>query len=334
MVLASVKKSVDAALTGRLLTAEELGALFSVPVLSEESFYIQFAARQMSEEAAGKAEVHGQVGVNSGLCPKNCEFCSFAASNKIFSAQRVETAERIIEQCKLLEKSGANAVYLMATATMKFEDFLKIGKTVRSHLRPETILVANTGDFDYQEALALKEAGFAGIYHAVRLGEGKVTRIEVKQRLGTFQAALQAGLKLGTCLEPVGPEHTIEELVEKTLITREARPVFSGAARRIPIPGTAMSEHGITSEARMALILAVVRLAMGYEVAGNCTHEPNVHGAVAGASLLWAEAGSNPRDTAEQTEASRGYDVTRCREIYKEAEWPVLDGPSKFFGRP
>ena len=69
---------------------------------------------------------------------------------------------------------------------------------------------------------------------------------------------------LGTCLEPVGTEHTIRELVQKTIITREANPVYSGAARRIPLPGTAMASHGMVSEARMAHILAVVRLALGY----------------------------------------------------------------------
>ena len=34
--------------------------------------------------------------------------------------------------------------------------------------------------------------------------------------------------------EPVGSEHTIEELVEKTIVTREAKPVYSGSAKRIP----------------------------------------------------------------------------------------------------
>jgi len=191
--------------------------------------------------------------------------------------------------------------------------------------------VANIGVFGYQEAIALKGAGFSGVYHAVRLGEGHSTRISMQKRLDSIAAVHKAGLKLGTCLEPVGPEHSLDELVEKTLITREAQPVFSGAMRRIPIPDTSLSSLGKISEARMAHIVAVVRLAVGYEVAGNCTHEPNVLGVTAGANLLWAEAGSNPRDTVNDTETSRGYDMARCREILSEADTEWLKGPSKIF---
>lgn len=327
-----IKSIVDKARTGRLITAVEIKELLSWPALSEESFYTQFAAREMNRDLNdGKAEIHGQVGVITGSCPCNCAFCSFAASNSIFKEQSVQPLAEIIAQCQALEKQGANAIYLMATANFAFTDFIQIAREVRRHLDKDSILVANIGDFGYQEAVALKEAGVAGIYHAVRLGEGQVTRIKVPQRLETIQAARRAGLKVGTCVEPVGPEHSLDEIVEKTVITREAGAVFSGAARRIPIPNTELSRYGIISEARMAQIVAVVNLATGYGIAGNCTHEPNVPGAMAGANLLWAEAGANPRDTVKHTENSRGFYVARCRDIYREAETPVLEGPSLLF---
>jgi len=101
--------------------------------------------------------------------------------------------------------------------------------------------------------------------------------------------------------------------------------------RRIPIPGTELSKHGIVSEAKMAYIVAVVRLAIGYNIIGNCTHEPNVISVAAGANLIWAETGSNPRDTEKETEGKRGMSVQQCRQIFKEAEWDVLSGQSKFF---
>ncbi|MEN6460732.1 MAG: radical SAM protein [Syntrophomonas sp.] len=326
------KKIVNGAQVGKELSPAEIKELLAFPVLSEESYYVQFAARQMNEEInGGQAEIHGQVGVNTAPCPGNCEFCSFAASNQVFRQHYVEPIEEIIARCLKLEKAGANAIYLMATANFSFEQFLSIGKTVRKYLQQETVLVSNTGDFGYGEAVALKEAGFNGIYHAVRLGEGEITRIPVEKRLQTMQAVRQAGLKLGTCVEPVGPEHSLDELVEKILLTREAGAVFSGAARRIPIPDTNLSNLGIVSEARMAQILAVVGLATGLKIPGNCTHEPNVHGVVAGANLLWAEAGSNPRDIVNDTENSRGFDVARCRQIFEDAETKVLSGPSRFF---
>ncbi len=143
----------------------------------------------------------------------------------------------------------------------------------------------------------------------------------------TIRHAKDAGLIVGTCVEPVGPEHSVEELVEKTIMTRDVNPVFSGAMRRVPIPDTKLAKYGIVSEARMAHILAAVRLALGYEIAGHCTHEPGVIAAASGgANLVWAETGSNPRDT----EGRRGRTVKDCRNILKEAEWDVLDGVSRF----
>ena len=133
------------------------------------------------------------------------------------------------------------------------------------------------------------------------------------------------------CVEPVGPEHSNEELAELILFTASIDPAYSGAARRISIPGTTMAAKGMISELRMAQIVAVTRLAMPRTVLGNCTHEPNVIGAAAGANLFWAESGSNPRDTETDTEGKRGMTVQDCRRLLQEAEWQVLDGPSKFY---
>jgi biotin synthase len=331
----NVKKIIDEAMNRRLLEAAEIKTLLALPANSEESFYARFAALQINQAVMdGKAEIHGQVGVNSGPCGRNCSFCSFAAANRLFKEQRVEATEEIIEKCVRLQAEGANAIYLMATATLNFPEFLDISSQVKKSLDPETVLVANIDDFGYPEAVALKEVGFSGVYHAVRLGEGHTTRIPLQKRLDTIAAAHKADLKVGTCLEPVGPEHSLDELVEKIIITREIHPAFSGAMRRTPISDTALSSWGKVSEARMAHIVAVVRLATGYEVAGNCTHEPNTLGVTASANLLWAEVGSNPRDTVIDTESGRGFDMARCRNILCEADIELLKGPSQMFAKP
>lgn len=331
-VASNIRRIVDRARAGKQLGPDEIGELFSVPLVSEESYYIQFVGREMSREASGgKAEIHAQIGIDNQACPNNCEFCSFAACNGVFKKPSIASLEEILERARDFEKNGANAILLMTTVAFPFEDFIVIAREVKRHLQEDTVLIANLPDFGYQEAMALKDAGVNGIYHAVRLGEGEVTRIEPAKRLNTIKAAKQAGLKVCTCLEPVGPEHTIEELVEKTLICRDIEPVFSGAGRRISVPGSRLERFGMVSEARMALYVAVVRLAMGYGAPLNCTHEPNVPAAIAGADIIWAEAGTNPRDTDQKTEKSRGFNVQRCRQIFKEAEWEVYEGPSQYF---
>ncbi len=328
-----IKKILEKALDGTVLTRDELSSLFRIPLFSEDSAMILSASRKKSETASnGLAEVHAQVGLNIAPCPKNCSFCSFAVKNKVFKSKIEISVDEAIVKAKQFETDGANAVFVMSTADYPLKKFLDISREIRISLRPDTVLIANIGDFTQEQAQQIKDAGFSGIYHAVRLGEGRDTTISVKKRLATFQNAKDAGLLLGTCVEPVGNEHSVEELVEKTIITRDAKPVYSGAARRIPIPDTKMAQYGIVSEAKMAHILAVVRLALGYDVPGNCTHEPNVIGAAAGANLLWAEAGSNPRDTEADTEGKRGMTVKDCIRVLEEAEWHVLQGPSKFYG--
>lgn len=182
-----------------------------------------------------------------------------------------------------------------------------------------------------ERAGRIKDAGYAGVYHALRLREGRDTGIPPEKRMESMRNFKEAGLKVGTCVEPIGPEHTIEELVQAILLAASIEPVFSGAARRIEIPGTEMAKRGMISELRMAQIVAASILGTPRTVKGFCTHEPCTLAALAGANLFWAESGSNPRDTREKTEQGRGLDVEACARIYRESEWDTREGPSAYF---
>ncbi len=321
-----IEKSLD----GAELRKDEIGALFKAPMFSRESFMIQAAGRQKSVKASnGLAEVHAQFGLNAGPCNMNCLFCGFARCNGIFTEDTELSVEDAVYRTQRFEEDGANAIFIMGTGHYPFSRFIEVSGEIRRSLKEETVLFANVGDMTADQPLQLKDIGYAGIYHVVRMGEGRDTPISPEKRMETIRNAKEAGLLVGTCVEPVGPEHSIEELVEKTVMTREVRPVFSGAMRRIPIPETKLAGYGIVSEAKMAHVLAVVRLALGYDIPGHCTHEPGVIAAASGgANLLWAETGSNPRDTEKDT--VRGRTVGDCGDILKEAEWDILSGASKF----
>lgn len=327
----TVAKIINKALDGGVLNEAESIELLRWDDLSDEAAAIRLAGRRFSEELLPGAEIHGQIGLNTGLCPADCKFCSFAASNKVFTEPTEESLETVVDYVKLLEDAGANAVYLMTTARYDKEQFLEYGRAAAAALSNGTPLIANVGDFDYDYAVELKRAGFVGVYHVIRMGEGEFTRLPVQQRWDTIHAAQDAGLLLGSCVEPVGPEHSLEEIVEKTIITREMGARFSGAMRRTPIPTSELAVHGAVSYARMATIVAAVALITGTAVPGNCTHEPNQLAVFNGANLLWAEVGSNPRDTKGKTEENRGWTVNRCRDLLEECGWNVLEGPSKLF---
>lgn len=319
---------------GTVLSRQELVFLLSLPPDSPGTYMILAEASRISKElAGGKAEVHGQFAVNLAPCNCNCLFCSFAKVNGIFSEATELTPEQAVAHARQFEEDGANAVFMMSTAQYPFERFLEMAREVRGHLNPETTLIANVGDQSRKNAVKLKDAGFAGVYHALRLREGTDTGLAVEKRKQSIRNFKEAGLEVGTCVEPVGPEHSNEELAEMIEFTASFNPSFSGAARRISLPGTKIAERGIISELRMAQIVAVTRLGMPRTVMGNCTHEPCTLGAIGGANLFWAELGANPRDTEAKTEEGRGETVRCCRSLFQESNWELWRGPSRYYNR-
>ena len=317
---------------GETLSRNELIHLLSLPPDSPESYLVMAEAHRLSRELAqGKAEIHAQLALNLAPCPGNCLFCSFAQINGVFKEEIRLQPEQAVAYARQFEQDGANAVYVMTTARYPFEEFIEISQEIKRNLKPETIFIANVGDQSYENAKKMKDAGFAGVYHALRLREGKDTSIDPEKRKESIRNFQEVGLEVGTCVEPVGPEHTNEELAEMIMFTAALDPSYSGAARRIAIPDTGMAGRGMINELRMAQIVAVTRLGMPRTVPGNCTHEPCTLGAAAGANLFWAEVGANPRDVEEKTEEGRGETVAGCRTIFHECGWDVLNGPSRFY---
>jgi biotin synthase len=325
------KELIQKSRSGDVLSQEELVYLLSLPLDSPENYMVMAEAVRLSKELSdGKAEIHAQFAINLAPCDCGCLFCSFAKINGIFSEKIELSPEQAVAYARQFEDDGANAMYLMSTAQYPFERFIEISREIKRNLKPETTLIANVGDQSVKNAIRLKEAGFSGVYHAVRLREGKDTNLSVKKRIQSIGNFKEAGLEVGTCVEPVGPEHTNEELAEMIEFTASFNPSFSGAARRIPIPGTEIAKRGTISEMRMAQIVAVTRLGMPRSVMGNCTHEPCTLGAISGANLFWAEVGANPRDIEEKTEEGRGETVSSCKSIYQESNWDVWKGPSRY----
>lgn len=311
---------------------KELIWMLGLDPTSLDVYLIMAEANRIAREVSqGQAEVHAQFAMNLAPCSCDCRFCSFASVNGIFEKSSEISVAEAVQKALRFEADGANAIFLMATANYSFGKFVEISQEVRKVLKPEMMMVANVGDQSLREAKKLRDVGFQGVYHALRLREGVDTGITPEKRKKSIRNFQDAGLLVGTCIEPVGPDHTDEELAAMILYTASLKPAYSGAARRITIPGGVMAKTGMITELRMAQIVAVTRLAMPRSTKGNCTHEPCTIGALAGANLFWAEVGANPRDVTENTEEGRGGTVGHCRKLFQEADWGTLDGPSVFY---
>jgi biotin synthase len=165
------------------------------------------------------------------------------------------------------------------------------------------------------------------------LREGTDTDLDPEARKKTFRVIKDAGLDFYYCCEPIGPEHSAEELVEQTFLGMEYGCFQHAAMRRVYVPGVPLSRNGQITERRLAQVVAVVTLAALAcpETTNIAVHEPNLLGLAAGANAVYAETGANPRDSEADTEKNRGLDMAGCRKMLYEAGFAALqrgDGAS------
>lgn len=249
----------------------------------------------------------------------DCLFCSFTRKAGIFKEKIEFSAEQVVAWAKQAETHSTDALNLMTTGTYPFERLLEVGRLLRKET--SVPLVANTRDINHREGEALLDAGFVGAYHAVRLGEGRDTPLKREKRIKTIRVLNDVGLLWMNCVEPVGPEHTAEEIVDLMLLARDNGAVYSGIMRRINFPGSPMERFGMISELEMARLVAISRLVMGDVSRAHCTHEPHAASLMAGANLFFPEVGSSPRDGQTDTEKGRGTGIEICQRMQREMEW-------------
>ncbi len=296
---------------------------------SREFYALLATADSISRRSFGnKGENHFHIGLNVAPCPMNCSFCSLTVKSGIFTEDIVFTEDQILAWAEQAETGKADALNLMTTGNFPFERLLEIGKMLKKNV--SVPLVANTRDITHKEGEALLEAGFVGAYHAIRLGEGRDTPFKREKRIATIKVLKDVGLQWMNCVEPVGPEHSHEEIIDLMFLARRYGATYSGVMRRINFPQSPMERYGMISERELARLVAVSRLVMGDIPKAHCTHEPNTASLMAGANLLFPEVGSSPRDGKADTSQGRGHSLEQCRRLLTEMEWNP-DKPSNCF---
>lgn len=312
---------------GRLSRGEATFLLETIAPDSLELGLVMAAANRLNRTRFGRVgEVFAQVGLDHEHCQVECAFCAFG---RVTESTPMST-EEAVRRATTFVGQGANAVGFMATADYPFERFLEVGRAARRSLPPGYPLVANIADFGPEEAQALVEAGYTAVYHTVRLREGMDTPLSPEQRRVTIVAAREAGLDLSYCLEPIGPEHSSDELVEGIWQGEDFTPTSMATMRRIAVPGTRLEHLGEITETEQAKIQAVATLAAlswsNIMVIG--AHEPSILFLHAGANRITAEAGVNPRDEAIDTARGRGRTVAECLRMLRDAGLEPREGPS------
>jgi len=328
---AEVENILHKAVEKKILGKDDALRLMEVNPNSREFYMLMAIANSKTRKLFDNfGEVHAQIGINYAPCSNKCKFCVFSVADKSVELNLNE----VVERAKWFVEEGANAIFLMTTADYDFDKFIEIGKAVRAVIPPKMPLVANIGDFGNSEAKELLEAGFTAIYHVVRLREGIDTKIDPSDRLRTIKAAKSAGLDLSYCVEPIGPEHTHEEIVDAILLGRELQPQVMATMRRIPVPGTALAKFGQITQLEQAKIEAITRLIIGDDILAMGVHEAYIPCLMSGANQIYAETGPNPRDEIIDTTKGRGLSVRYCRVLLQEAGYAPRNGPAKSLQGP
>lgn len=322
-----IQKILEKALSNTTLSKEELITLLEIDPLSAAADILRMTGRLVSQKRFGnKAMLLSQTGIEAFPCPADCTFCNFATSSYDAEPWRIscENLKEINEN--LTHETGVYAHFLLFMHTFDFEYVLQTVQDTKKYLDSSTQIVINVGDIEQSQAHELYDAGATGFYHVVRLGEGKDTKIDVDQRIKSIDMFKHAGLDWYTCCEPIGIEHTNEEIVNQLLLSAEKECFQNAVMRRISVPKSNFAEKGQISLMRSAQIVAVLTLAMlnNKNLASIAIHEPDVLGLSSGANSIYAEFGINPRDLTKETHTNRGLSPQLCKNMLYDTGYENL----------
>lgn len=318
---------IQHAYEGQAATQEECKYLLSFPAASPEAFAMRAAAASIQRaKTDNSAVIFAQIGVECSPCAADCAFCSFGASHTGLKPFRMSDEAIVAAVEGFCGDGDLYGLWIMAMADYDLDFYLHVVKLVREHAPAQTNLYSNVGDTSYEDFCKMKEAGIDGAYHICRLGEGTHTKLDPNTRYETMRNAQRAGLDLLDAVEPIGPEHTPEQLVEKMFQSREYSPIQTGSMKRIAVPGTPFEDKGEINHFFLSQVVAVQCLALLDlpRAPWIGIHEPCEAGYVSGANLITAETGVNPRDTAAETSENRGMDMDACRRMLYDTGFTSL----------
>lgn len=303
-------------LAGQALSGEEIISLLNIPTGSDEDMDMRAAARAVSAAVTGnRGYLWCAVGMDYVPCPMNCAFCSFGEKWGLIKDNHSVTLEEIIAHVKSYVAGGAAYIILRTTEFYSLDILLACIPKIRTAVPGDYGIIFNTGELDPSAARRAAEGGVYGIYHALRLREGIDTPFDPLIRLDTMQNTVNAGLSLVSLVEPVGREHTSEELADRFLTILSLGCSISGVMARFPVPGTPLGEEPILEEDRIAHIVAALRLSGGRCLQDVCAHPATPKIVAAGANMVVVESGAIPRDAVFSEHDWAGVDMEKARKL-------------------
>lgn len=283
-------------LAGLDVSRAVLKKLLDIDPRSEEGEYLGMASRDVSRQLFGnRARVGSSIGIDISPCTMNCRFCSLGEEWALVDGKNELSDEAVIGLVSEVVSKGFFQITLRTTEFYDLNRLCALARKVRENVPGQYYLTANTGELTDEDAMNLYRSGFTGVYHTLRLREGVDTPFDPEVRLSSMRAVLRSPLMLAVGIEPIGSEHTNDEILDKIELFREMGPKTVCVMKRVNVEGVPLSRHPEIDDYRLAQIVAVTKIAGGsrWFVASHPITQKALDW---GANNVTVETGANPRD--------------------------------------
>jgi biotin synthase len=315
---------IEAAKRGKLLEHAEALELLTMPPDEALIEQVLSAGRALTWQAAdGRGQLYAQIGIDAQPCLIDCHHCAFAVGNGEHTQPIKMSLDEVVTHAQIFDTNGVHLISLMTTAAYSFDEYLEVMRAVRAAVRPTMPLLANCNDMNAEQVQRLKTAGADAVYHAIRLGEGRMSKVRPETRRRTIANVRAAGLKLMTGIEPLTQDDDPREIADLMFETRDMRPVSTGCCPLVPLAGSRMAEVKPPSDRRRRFIGSVYRLVVGTSVPFGM------------GNISWIDSGASPRGRDLRADAAEmAAKVAKARTELERDGWLIsADPPSEWLAR-
>ncbi len=312
---------IERSLNGEILPREEVVSLLELDPQSPHVALLAEKAKAMSHMLTdGQGRVWSALGVDRCPCTMSCSFCSLGEKWGIVKDHSEWSEEDVLETARRSAEAGASWFVLRTTEFYGLERLAALAAKVRAVMPESCSLVVNTGEIDERTSALLTKAGVCGVYHTLRLREGVDTRFDPKERLATLAAIRDSSLKLYHLAEPLGAEHSSEEIADRIFVGHEFAAVMGGVMARITVKGLPLENAPAASEERIAQVTAVCRIFGGRRTPDVCTIPASKRALESGANVVTIEVGAIPRSAdVEHSTAWKGFGMEDAKALLRSA---------------
>lgn len=321
-----INRAKKSALAGKLLDRESIIALLRIDPESKDCEALGKAAREVASIICkDRAYLWAAIGLDYRACPMNCDYCSLGEKWGLIKEEGELTEDEVMDLVKQFVNQGVRWIVLRTTQFYSLDKLIEMAKKIKMNVQGEYELGLNVGEFDESIAKRMVDAGLEFVYHTLRLREGIDTKFNPADRLSTLEAVKNSPLKLVSLVEPLGIEHTNEEIADSFLTAMKYGAEVTGCMERIPVAGTPLGEQPEISKRRLAQIIAVTRLAAGFLAPDICVHRASELAMEWGANVTVVETGAIPRDTCCTSKAEwKGFDPSTAKKWFELSGYHVF----------